>query len=532
MALAARLFLLQIVQGPEFATAAVIQRSLRQVYATGRGQILDRNGKSLLDTAWEPVLISFDPILDSETSQVLSTQYNTEKRGSTHIIRDRVVINYLQDKNMEHLVPASWEIRYGPGLLAPHITGYVQRDEIVRERPPYRELLFPARSGLELYFDQYLTSRRPATLAAIIDAQSRLIQGLGYRDWSDDNQSRPYNIVTTLDSTIQTVTERIGGKYLKQGAIIVLEPTTGDILAMASFPDYSPAEMHSGLSQHEFNELKDDPRQPFVNRALQSYAPGSVFKVVLAAAAIDKGLSDTVYLCEGSINVGDRVMSCYGQHAHGELDLKSALAVSCNSYFIHLGQLLGRQTILEYAGRFGLGEASGITLFGESDGRLPTLEELPFLGDLANASIGQGMVETTPLQLARMMTLIANDGRDIKPRLVSKVVDQNDITIQYFPVQPGTRLISASTARMLKEMMVEVIQTGTARNANSRFYTAAGKTGTAQTGRNEDVFTWFAGFAPVEGNSLVVIIFAEERESLNTAGIFRELMETILDLRK
>jgi penicillin-binding protein 2 len=530
--LAGRLFYIQVLRGPEFAMAAVIQRSLRQVYATGRGQILDRNGKSLLDTVWEPVLISFDPILNREARSVLSLQDSVEKRGTAHIIRDKAVISYLRNEDIDGLLPASWETRYGANFLAPHVTGYVQREEIAREKPPYRELTFLPRSGLELYFNEQLSASRPATLAAVVDAQSRLVAGLGYRDWRDENPRSPHDVVTTLDSRIQALTETIGEKYLDQGAIVVLEPKTGDILALASFPDYSTRDMYSGISQARYEELEKDPRQPFVNRAINAYSPGSVFKLVLAAAALDSGLANYKYTCEGGIEVGDRTFSCYGGHAHGELDLKKALAASCNSYFIHLGQLLGQQKVLEYARRFGLGEATGITLYGEKAGRLPTQDELPFLGDLANTSIGQGLVATTPLQLARLVTIIANDGRDIKPRLVSRITDKNGATTRYFPVQPGTRVISAQTARLLKEMMIEVTQTGTAHHASSPYFTAAGKSGTAQTGRGDDTNRWFAGFAPVEENPLVIVVFAEERKGNTTpAHIFRVLAEAILPVR-
>jgi penicillin-binding protein 2 len=268
-------------------------------------------------------------------------------------------------------------------------------------------LIFLPQYGLELYFNEQLSASRPTTLAAVVDAQSRLVAGLGYRDWRDDNPRSPHDVVTTLDSRIQALTETIGKKYLEQGAIVVLEPKTGDILAMASFPDYPAARMYSGISQAELDELNKDPRLPFINRAIHAYAPGSVFKLVLAAAALDSGLANHLYTCEGGIGVGDRTFSCYNGNAHGQLTLKKALADSCNAYFIHLGQLLGREQVLEYARRFGLGEATGITLYGEKAGRLPTLDELPFLGDLANTSIGQGLVATTPLQLARLVTIIS-----------------------------------------------------------------------------------------------------------------------------
>ena len=528
---AGRLFYIQLIKGPEFAKGAVIQRSLRYVYASGRGQILDRNGYSLLDTLWEPVLVSFEPMIDEGVRQVLKTGEQTKTQGPAHVVSDPALINYLKDQDI--FVEVEQEVRYGSELLAPHVIGYVQKEEILRQQPTYRELFFTAKSGLELYFNEYLASSRPSTLAAIVDAQGRTIDGLGFRDWRDDNLLNPHNVVTTLDSSIQDTVEKIGRSSLSMGAIIVAEAKTGDILALASFPDYSPREMYNGMSSAQFTTLKNDSRKPFVNRTLQAFAPGSVFKIILAAAAIEHGLERHSYQCSGHIEVGDRFLSCYNHFAHGQLDsVKDALALSCNGYFIELGQLLGRKTILDYASRFGLGKTVGVPLYGESPGNIPSIDELPYLGDLANASIGQGLVETTPLQLARMMTIIANDGRNINLRLVNRITDRNGSTVRHYPVKSGSKVISSVTASKLKDMLAEVTAVGTARDAASSDYFTAGKSGTAETNSGDrSSYRWFAGFTQPE-DPLVVVVFAEEMGEKTPAAIFKEVIETVLPLRK
>jgi cell division protein FtsI/penicillin-binding protein 2 len=523
-ALLLRLGYIQLMRGGDFARAAVSQRSLRQVCATGRGQILDRHGKSLLDSRTDLALVSFEPLLEQETKEVLSGYIGDEKRSAINVISDRNHVRYLMNRDAAGLVPVWLETRYGPGLLAPHVVGFVQRETVTGERPFFRETTFTARSGLELYFDQYLAASRPSSLVAVVDAQSRLIRGLGFREWRDDDADRPYSVVTTLDRNIQAAVQQIGATHIRKGAIVVVEPHSGDILALASFPDYSPAGMFFGPTRAELAAYDE------FNRVLASCHPGSVFKVVLAAAAIDLGRADTTYYCTGSVEVGNTNVGCFGRRAHGELDLTRALAVSCNSYFVHLGQLLGREDILHYARCLGLGQPAGITLHGERAGRLPTVEEMPHPGYLANLSIGQGTTEVTPLQLARMMTIIANGGRDIRPRLVNRIIDRSGNTVLYYPVRPGTRVLSSVTVSQLLHMLKEVTLAGTARQAQSDSFVAAGKSGTAQTGRPGELYYWFAGLAPADGKPLVAVIFAEEKSDLTAAGIFGAVMEEILPL--
>ncbi len=532
-ALVGRIFMLQIVRGEEFAKAAVIQRSLRHVYATGRGQILDRNSVSLLDSRWEPILVSFNPILANDSQQVLA-QYELHEESNVNVIRNVDVITFrrLQETPIFGLVPLYEEIRYGPKALAPHITGYIQRRETRKRGPNYVELTYKPASGLERFFDSSLSAARPSALAAILDGQGRLIEGLGFREWGEDNSRRPYNVVTTIDCNIQAAVEKVGRSAMESGAIVVIEPKSGDILAMASFPDYEPAKFYQGLSAYEYNELDSNPYKPFLNKAVQKYSPGSVFKVILATAALERNFDQReAYICTGNINVGDRSISCYQGRVHGEVDLKQALAVSCNAYFIQLGQRLGWETVAETARSFSLGRASELPLSIESSGYIPDAQELSSLGDLANASIGQGVVETTPLQIARMMAVIANQGRDIYPRLVLEITDNNGDTVRRYPVQYGSLVITPATARLLTSMMEEVVKSGTAKEAGSSLYTAAGKSGTAQTGREGESYYWFAGFAPRE-NPLVIAVFIDSRRGLSAPAVFRQVTEAILPLRQ
>ena len=539
VSLGVRLYRLQISYGEEYARASVIQRSLRYVYGTGRGQILDRHGNSLLDTRWEPVLVSFEPFHSEETKNVLA-QNDWNKLNFVHVIRglDSARVSQVLEKNLPGLIEAREENRYGDNSLASHVTGYVQRLEIPKTRPNYVELKFEAKSGLERAFNAELSASRPPTIAAMVDAHGRLIEGLGYRDWQEENPRRPYHLVTTIDSRIQATVERMGARMqqngkplIESGAVVILEPRTGDILAMTSFPEVRPGELFAGVNKERNQEINEDPFYPYMNKAIQKYAPGSVFKVILTAAAIENGLAgeEEPYYCNGTIDLGEVDNTpCFEGIAHGEVNMARALAVSCNGYFIRLGQKLGRKTVVETANRFKLGQITGIPLGLERAGNIPRVEDLSLLGEFANASIGQGVVETTPLQLARMMAIIANDGRDIYPRLLSEILDNQGNTVRRYPIKYGSQIISPSVARRLKPILLDVVETGTARGASSSIYTASGKSGTAQTGGSSS-HSWFVGMVSAEGETYAVAVFLEHwKKGERTAStVFRQIMEEV-----
>lgn len=530
LALASRLAWLQLVRGPELARAGVYQRSLSYIYTTGRGQILDRYGRSLTDTRFEPVLVAFTPALSEEVRQALAPAGLTDAEPVQVIsgFAPAAIRSWLAG-DTPGLAALSNEVRYGPLALAPHVTGFVQRRETDSRRPRYREVSYLPHGGLEHSFHETLGGLRPPAVAAAVDGRGRLIGGLGLRHLRDADRRRPYNVLTTIDSRLQAAAERLGERHLESGAIVVLEPQSGDILALASFPAFDPAALHRGLSHEQFARLQADPGLPFVNKAISAYPPGSVFKVVLAAAALERRLPEEELSCTGSLQVGERAVSCYRGTAHGQVNLQRALALSCNAYFIRLGQRLGRETVLEFAARFGLGRVTGLPLPGEAAGRLPALAELPHLGDLANTTLGQGLMAATPLQLARLLAVAANGGLDVPPRLVQAVTDRQGRTVRRYSTPRRTRVVSVSAARRLRSLLGEVVHSGTARDAASRHLATAGKSGTAQSGRPDPpAYSWFAGLAERGNERLVIVVFAERRRELSASAIFRLLAEEAL----
>jgi penicillin-binding protein 2 len=511
-----RVFYLQVLHGHRYARANINQRTLRYDYRpTGRGQILDRDGHSLLNTRWEPVYVLFEPLLAADTRAILERHHGAATARVVAVPANSTLARELGTMPREGVVPAMEETRYGQNGLAAHVTGYIQKSGASEP------------TGLEKWFNEALSAGRPYSLAAFVDAHGNLVEGLGIRDLRGEDPRRPYSVQTTIDAGMQRAVEQALTAAGHSSAVVIMDPQNGDILTMASHPWVNPWEMYGGVSAERMRRLQQDSGLPFINKAIREYPPGSVFKVILTAAALSEGFVGAAsrYTCQGSIDVGDRTVRCFNGTAHGELDLDGALTVSCNSYFVWLGQKLGRPAISGTAEKFMLGRPTGIPL-EEKPGLIPAPEAMPLLGQLANTSIGQGDVLVTPLQLTRMMAAIANDGTDVYPRLVSEVMDNQGRTVQYYPAYKGNRVLSPAAARRLQAMLQAVVDEGTGRAAQSSFYRAAGKTGTAQAGGSGQSHSWFSAIVNMNGRTLVATVFLENQSS-GATNLFRQIMESL-----
>jgi cell division protein FtsI/penicillin-binding protein 2 len=311
------------------------------------------------------------------------------------------------------------------------------------------------------------------------------------------------------------------------GCILVLDVRTATLRACVSVPGFDPADPAASL---------EAPDSPFLNRALQAYAVGSVFKPVLAAAALEAGLAPE-YDCNGAVVVDGQIFRCAGGVPHGEVDLSAALAKSCNGYFIRLGQQLGAQALLQQAQALGFGRSIGLAegLTAQS-GALPGAEELAQSGQLANFSFGQGSLLATPLQVAAMMNTIASGGVYRTPFFVCGSVDETDGTpLETFAHPQSRRVMSAENAALLRKMLQQV-EEGTAQDAAWLEEGAGGKTGTAQTGQftpdgTERKNLWFAGFYPAQQPRYTIVVLQDGQVSTehSSAAIFARLC-AMLDL--
>ena len=293
--------------------------------------------------------------------------------------------------------------RYLPLPIAVHLLGYLNGEG-------------QGVSGLEYAYDDILTaSSDEAVVSCITSAQGRLLNG-ETPTVTVQNRGTGEGVQLTLDADIQRLCEGVAGLSMPRGCIIVMDTQSGEVLACVSMPEYDPEDVSKSIRADDTS---------LINRAFSAFSAGSVFKVVLAAAAYENGLDWFTHECAGSVEVAGQVYRCAQGRAHGEVNLRGALEQSCNSYFVELGQVLGGSAVLQEAEKFGFGEACAVAPgLKSSAGLLPDGEALDNLGQLALFSFGQGDLSATPLQITAMMNTIASGGSYRPPRFVYGVVDE------------------------------------------------------------------------------------------------------------
>ncbi len=322
-----------------------------------------------------------------------------------------------------------------------------------------------------------------------------------------------YNVVTTIDIDLQRLAEKILAKRCRRGALVVIDPNNGEVLAIASWPTFDPNDFVPSISPEKFQRLVNDPNIPLLPRAFRSaYPAGSTFKVFVGVAGFQTHRinPDTSFDCVSAMDIGNLVFHNWRHHDAGDLDFRQALTQSCDTWFYRLGLRLGAAPMVEWATRFGLGRKTGVLLNGEADGRIPNNDYMQVTyhrrfapGDLANFAIGQGDILISPLQMAQAMGTIANGGTLYQTRIVRQVQTLNNEVVYSYPPRAIDLLkLETVTRDQLRQAMIGVVSgsDGTAGAAQVDGVKVAGKTGTAQWGpkAKERTAAWFAGFAPAE----------------------------------
>ena len=298
-----------------------------------------------------------------------------------------------------------------------------------------------------------------------------------------------------------------------------MDPTNGEILALVSKPDFDPNLFTERLSPSRTQELFTDPGLPMFNRAIQSqYAPGSLFKIVAVIAGLEEGLIgvDETMDCRGSLRIGDREFKCWKEGGHRRLNIVQAIAQSCDVFFYQLGLKVGADRMARYARMLGLERELGISLPSEATGLVPdslwkkiNFGEQWYPGDTANMSIGQGYLEATPLQMASLISTIANGGVIYKPLLIKKIIDGRGKIVETFPPKIlGKPRISSETLSIIRKGLREAVLSGTSQALKFKALAVAGKTGTAQNPHGED-HAWFICYAPEEASRIALAILVE-----------------------
>jgi len=418
----------------------------------------------------------------------------------------------VKDRAKDFLVVRPIYVRtYPNGKVAGQIIGYTGKtgrnlDGIIDNH----ETLWPeteGRDGLEQTFNEMLTGKH-GEYKLTFDKDGRKTSEKLVKPAVPGN-----NVITTLDLRLQQLAEKALESKAKRGAIVIVDPTDGDILAMASWPTYDPNLFVPSISAEKFKQLQDDPDIPLLARAFRSaYPPGSTFKIAVGIAALETAAvrPNDLYQCLPGIQIGNLTFHNWKKGDQGALNFVQALTQSCDTWFYQVGIKTGAEPIIEWALKLGFGAKCGIPLRGEAEGRIPNDEYMKAThgrkllnGDIANLSIGQGDTQVTPLQMAQAMAIVANGGRFYQTRLVQQVQSiDHEIVTAYELREKRSLDVSEATMEEVRTGMIEVVNgaNGTGHEAELDGVEVAGKTGTAQWGpkNKERTAAWFAGFLPAE----------------------------------
>lgn len=529
--LVVRLFQLQIYDGARYRKLAEENRFRIIKIPAPRGIIYDRNGIPMVENVpYFSVSIVPDNLksLDMDklalvldlSAEELQALLARAERSPFVPIRLKHGLDFNEVARIEArksdfpgiFIETEIGREYPLGKVAAHLIGYLGRVPRGQAgKPEFRNLPPDAmigQWGVEKLYD--------ADLRGVAGERIIEVNALG-RELRLVQQRQPVvgkDVHLSIDVGIQKAIEHAFGE--KAGAVVAINPQSGEILALESFPSFDPNVFAQGISGADWKELMESRKKPMLNRVLQSqYPPGSTFKIVTAIAALEEGVIDpaTRVTCTGGVSHGGHTFGCWKKGGHGPMDLHAALVNSCDVYFYEIGKRLGIEKIHHYATAFGIGRETGLGLIKERSGLMPNTEwkkqnrKTPwYLGDTYISSIGQGAVTTTPIQMAQVMASVANGGKIYKPTLIKG---------SYEPI--ATVTLKPDTVRRIRAALHDVVAGGTGKNAFLPYMPVGGKTGTVQvvskssglTGEKYMDHAWFVAFAPTDAPELAMAVFVE-----------------------
>lgn len=497
-----------LAQNQTYAARAKAQSAVWLALPARRGNFYDHTGALLTGLETQYLALCFP----GENSYSRLYAY-TDENGQALLYRNRnrsmpFLLNVERDLYWQGMSCYPFARRYASAPLCQQLIGYLDGEG-------------HGAAGLEKALDKLLTGTgEHDVLLCAVTAQGQLRAGETPQYLRQD--SKAVGAQLTISCQMQRAAEAVAAETMTSGCILVLDTASAAVRASVSMPGYDPDNLAASL---------DAPDSPFLNRVLECYTVGSVFKPVLAAAALEASLAPE-YDCNGAVVVDGQIFRCAGGVPHGEVDLSAALAKSCNGYFIRLGQQLGAQALLQQAQALGFGRSIGLAegLTAQS-GALPGAEELAQSGQLANFSFGQGSLLATPLQVAAMMNTIANGGVYRAPCLLDCALDETSgEELSAFARPQAERVLTEQTAAALRTMLEQTVAEGTAQDASGLPGGAAGKTGTAQTGQftaegKERKNLWFAGFYPAEDPQYTIVVLqdGQTQAAVSSAAVFAQL---------
>lgn len=526
-----RIAWIQFVMGDELKQMAYEQQSLDRTVNPRRGTIYDATGKTILAVSSTVNTITVNPNNISKEnkekvaralSNIFELDYETVLKKVKKNTSIETIVRKVEKEKADEL--RIW-------MEDNNITVGINIDEDTKRYYPYNSLASQVigfcgsdnqgLDGIEAIYEEELQGEK-GRITKVTDANGGEIEGEGENYISAIDGD---DLVLSIDATIQGIAE----KYLKEacidnvctdgGNIIVMNPKTGDILAMAGYPNYNLNEPYETTIEElktTWDSLSEseqiaEMQKVWRNKAVaDTYEPGSTFKLITASAALEEGITTTdkegEFCCTGGITIAGVRISCWRYYnPHGSESLRQALMNSCNPVFIGLGQEIGVSKYYDYLEKFGLLKRTGIDLPGEA-GSIFLSEDKVGPVELATISFGQRF-EITPIQMITAVSTIANKGTYVKPRIVKQIIDSETGEVTDIPVEETEGVISKETAEGVLSMMESVVAEGTGKNAQVKGYSIGGKTGTSEDGVNTGKYvTSFVGVAPISDPEVVVLI--------------------------
>lgn len=565
-----RLWHLQIREGPYYRDLSQTNLTRSIVLEPARGLIYDRNGVLLANNVPSfSLYVSLEDVKDREEliqklmKLVRLDEFRLRKKLSERNsklvqrkVKDRMTLReaaLIESHRLDLpgvMIQAESQRNFPTGLTASHVIGYVgevSADQL--EQADYADLhqgSIVGQYGVENTYDRFLRGRAGQKL---IEADA-----LGHekRTVSVEKPRAGDDLYLTIDLRLQKLAEELLGE--EAGAIVALDPKTGEVLALASRPAFDPNVLSRELTAKQWEVVVQHEGRPLTNRVTQGqYPPGSVFKIAMAAAALETKTVEpsTQIRCAGGYQFGRRFYRDWKAGGHGLMDVTEALVQSCDVFFYTAGQRMGIDTIASYAKLFGLGSPTGIELPSERLGIVPSTDwkqkvrgEQWLPGETISASIGQGYVTVTPIQMASLTATVANNGVPVRPRLVKAVMDRATGRVLELPSVPLSRLsIKPETLAIIRNALAGVVTEGTAKSAHSSLVAIAGKTGTAQAtslrlGLEKNIpkkfrdHAWFVSYAPVESPRIAVTILVEHMGHGGSAAapLAKQMIEAFVKL--
>jgi len=563
-----RMAYLQLYQGDYYYRLSEGNRVRAVKILAPRGIIYDCNGEelvknepgfvvSLLRTNKKPDMVVINKlagIIEVSPEQILEKIKQNEDSYEPIRIKSNLsaaMVTKIEERS-EELPGILLELqsirKYVNNELAVHVLGYVgEVSEYEISKGKNTELKVGSivgKFGLERYYDNYLRGT-DGSYREEVDVAGRVVQTL------DELPPKPgQGLVLTVDAKLQREAEKIVDEHLKYlrssgfapkanaAAIVAIDPRNGAIKALVSRPGFNPNLFVNGISSKDWQAINDNPFDPMSNKVISGeYPPGSTFKIVTGSAALETG---KVTPQEMIFDSGKHWLIPMGNaegEALGWLNFHKALAASDNVYFYEMGNRVGIDVLKKYAALFGFGKTTGIDLFGENEGiiaspeyKMKVFDEDWYLGDTFNAAIGQGFNLATPIQLAVMLSAVANNGDIYKPHLVEKIVnDDGSVVKEIKPEKIGRLPVSAETLELLQSALKAVAQEGgTAAQMANLSVPVAGKTGTAENPHGKD-HGLFVGYAPADNPNLVVVAVIDQGGfgSVSAAPIVQRIFEYV-----